>query len=148
MALLIPILLSLLAGFAVPLQAGTNARLGSLLGHPLWATGISLLVSLLALGVLLLFIKVPRPNLLAAAQGPWWIWLGGLAGVLYITVALLMAPRLGALNFIMAVIIGQLLISLIIDYFGLVGLPQKDISLQKLFGVLVVIGGFVITVRG
>lgn len=148
MTLFIPILLSLLAGFAVPLQAGTNARLGSLLGHPLWATGISLLVSLLALGVLLLFIKVPRPNLLAATQGPWWIWLGGLAGVLYITVALLMAPRLGALNFIMAVIIGQLLISLIIDYFGLVGLPQKDISLQKLFGVLVVIGGFVITVRG
>ncbi|BCQ59549.1 hypothetical protein PBOI14_12990 [Pseudomonas sp. Boi14] len=74
--------------------------------------------------------------------------MGGLAGVLYITVALLMAPRLGALNFIMAVIIGQLLISLIIDYFGLVGLPRKDISLQKLIGVLVVIGGFVITTRG
>ncbi|MDD1146931.1 DMT family transporter [Pseudomonas sp. TNT2022 ID357] len=148
MALFVSILLSLLAGFAVPLQAGTNARLGTLLGHPLWATGVSLLVSLLVLGVLLLFIKVPKPNLMTALQGPWWIWMGGLAGVLYITVALLMAPRLGALNFIMVVIIGQLLISLIIDYFGLVGLPRKDISLQKLIGVLVVIGGFVITIRG
>ncbi|MFB4247859.1 DMT family transporter [Pseudomonas idahonensis] len=148
MALFVSILLSLLAGFAVPLQAGTNARLGTLLGHPLWATGVSLLVSLLVLGVLLLFIKVPKPNLMAALQGPWWIWMGGLAGVLYITVALLTAPRLGALNFIMVVIIGQLLISLIIDYFGLVGLPRKDISLQKLIGVLVVIGGFVITIRG
>ena len=47
MALFVSILLSLLAGFAVPLQAGTNARLGTLLGHPLWATGVSLLVSLL-----------------------------------------------------------------------------------------------------
>lgn len=148
MTLLIPILLSLLAGFAVPLQAGTNARLGALLGHPLWATGVSLLVSLLALMVVLLVIKVPKPNLSALSGAPWWIWMGGIAGVLYITIALLMAPRLGALNFIMAVIIGQLVISLIIDYFGLVGLPRKDISLQKLVGVLVVVGGFVITTRG
>lgn len=148
MTLLVPILLSLLAGFAVPLQAGTNSRLGVLLGHPLWATGVSLLVSLLALMVVLVFIKVPKPNLSALQGAPWWIWMGGIAGVLYITIALLMAPRLGALNFIMAVIIGQLLISLIIDYFGLVGLPRKDISLQKLLGVLVVVGGFVITIRG
>ncbi|WP_421548003.1 DMT family transporter [Pseudomonas sp. QD4] len=148
MTLLVPILLSLLAGFAVPLQAGTNARLGTLLGHPLWATGVSLLVSLLALMVVLLVIKVPKPNLSALSGAPWWIWMGGIAGVLYITIALLMAPRLGALNFIMAVIIGQLVISLIIDYFGLVGLPRKDISLQKLVGVLVVVGGFVITTRG
>lgn len=147
MTLLVPILLSLLAGFAVPLQAGTNARLGALLGHPLWATGVSLLVSLLALMVVLLVIKVPKPNLSALSGAPWWIWIGGIAGVLYITIALLMAPRLGALNFIMAVIIGQLVISLIIDYFGLVGLPRKDISLQKLVGVLVVVGGFVITTR-
>ena len=148
MTLLVPILLSLLAGFAVPLQAGTNARLGALLGHPLWATGVSLLVSLLALMVVLLVIKVPKPNLSALSGAPWWIWMGGIAGVLYITIALLMAPRLGALNFIMAVIIGQLVISLIIDYFGLMGLPRKDISLQKLVGVLVVVGGFVITTRG
>ena len=148
MTLLVPILLSLLAGFAVPLQAGTNARLGALLGHPLWATGVSLLVSLLALMLVLLVIKVPKPNLSALSGAPWWIWMGGIAGVFYISIALLMAPRLGALNFIMAVIIGQLVISLIIDCFGLVGLPRKAISLQKLVGVLVVVGGFVITTRG
>ncbi|WP_025131614.1 DMT family transporter [Pseudomonas sp. PH1b] len=148
MAFLISILLSLLAGFAVPLQAGTNSRLGNLLGHPLWATGVSLLVSLLALTIVILFIKVPRPNFAAAQDGPWWIWMGGIAGVFYITVALLMAPRLGALNFIMTVIVGQLIISLLIDYFGLVGLPRQTISTQKLIGVLVVISGFVITTRG
>lgn len=73
--------------------------------------------------------------------------MGGIAGVFYITVALLMAPRLGALNFIMTVIVGQLIISLLIDYFGLVGLPRREISLQKITGVLVVAGGFVITVH-
>ncbi|NBF12362.1 DMT family transporter [Pseudomonas sp. Fl4BN1] len=147
MTFLLSILLSFLAGFAVPLQAGANSKLGNLLGHPLWATGISLVVSIISLTTIMLFTKAPHPNLTAAYEGPWWIWLGGIAGVLYISISLLMTPRLGALNFIMAVIIGQLTISLLIDYFGLMGLPRKTINVQKTIGLLVVVTGFIITTR-
>lgn len=73
--------------------------------------------------------------------------MGGVAGVFYITVALLMAPRLGALNFIMAVLVGQLIVSIAIDYFGLIGFPKQSININKLVGVIVVIGGFLITTR-
>ena len=148
MPLVIAITLSLFAGFAVPLQAGSNARLGVLLGHPFWATVISLLVSGVAIALVMLIVKVPRPSLGALMSGPWWIWLGGLAGVFYITVALVTVPRLGALNFIMAVVIGQLMISLIIDYFGWLGLPRHTPSMQKILGVSVVLAGFVIASRG
>ena len=148
MPFLIAITLSLFAGFAVPLQAGSNARLGVLLGHPFWATVISLLISGVAIALVMLVVKVPRPNLGALMGGPWWIWLGGLAGVFYITVALMVVPRLGALNFIMAVVVGQLIISLIIDYFGLLGLPRHTPSMQKIIGVSVVLAGFVISSRG
>lgn len=148
MPFLIAITLSLFAGFAVPLQAGSNARLGVLLGHPFWATVISLLISGVAIALVMLVVKVPRPNLGALMGGPWWIWLGGLAGVFYITVALMVVPRLGALNFIMAVVVGQLIISLIIDYFGLLGLPRHTPSMQKIIGVSVVLAGFVIASRG
>jgi len=68
--------------------------------------------------------------------------------VFYITVALIIVPRLGALNFIMAVVVGQLIISLLIDYFGLLGLPKNTPSLQKLLGVSVVLAGFIIASRG
>ena len=148
MPLFVVIALSLFAGFAVPLQAGSNARLGVLLGHPFWATVISLLISGVAIALVMLVVKVPRPNLGALMGGPWWIWLGGLAGVFYITVALMVVPRLGALNFIMAVVVGQLIISLIIDYFGLLGLPRHSPSMQKIIGVSVVLAGFVIASRG
>lgn len=147
MALLPFILLSLFAGFAVPLQAGTNAKLGDLLGNPLWATAVSLLVSQLVLIVVIIAVKAPRPDLAAVQNGPWWIWMGGVAGVFYITVALFMAPRLGALNFIMAVLVGQLIVSILIDYFGLLGFPRQPINFNKLIGVIVVIGGFLITTR-
>ena len=148
MPFFIAIVLSLLAGAAVPMQAGSNARLGVLLGHPFWATAISLCVSGAAIAVVMLLIKVPRPNGAALLGAPWWVWLGGLAGVFYITVALITVPRLGALNFIMAVVVGQLVISLLIDYFGLLGLPKNTPSLQKLLGVSVVLAGFVIASRG
>ena len=148
MPLVIAITLSLFAGFAVPLQAGSNARLGVLLGHPFWATVISLLVSGVAIALVMLIVKVPRPNLGALLSGPWWVWLGGLAGVFYITVALVTVPRLGALNFIMAVVVGQLIMSLVIDYFGWLGLPRHTPSVQKIIGVSVVLAGFVIASRG
>lgn len=148
MPFFIAIALSLLAGAAVPMQAGSNARLGAVLGHPFWATVISLMVSGAAIAVVMLLVKVPRPNLGALLGGPWWMWLGGLAGVFYITVALITVPRLGALNFIMAVVVGQLISSLLIDYFGLLGLPRHTPSLQKLLGVSVVLAGFVIASRG
>ncbi|NBF13828.1 EamA-like transporter family protein [Pseudomonas sp. Fl4BN2] len=148
MPLFIAIALSLLAGVAVPLQAASNARLGVTLGHPLWATVISLLVSSVAIALVMLIVKVPRPHLGALLNGPWWIWLGGLAGVFYITVALISVPRLGALNFIMAVVLGQLIISLVIDYFGLLGLPKNTPGLQKILGVSVVLAGFFIASRG
>ena len=148
MPLYVAIALSLLAGAAVPLQAASNARLGVTLGHPFWATVISLLVSSVAIALVMLIVKVPRPNLGALLSGPWWIWLGGLAGVFYITVALISVPRLGALNFIMAVVLGQLIISLVIDYFGLLGLPKNTPGLQKILGVSVVLAGFVIASRG
>lgn len=148
MPFFIAIALSLLAGAAVPMQAGSNARLGIVLGHPFWATVISLMVSGAAIAVVMLLVKVPRPNLGALLDGPWWMWLGGLAGVFYITVALMTVPRLGALNFIMAVVVGQLIISLAIDYFGLLGLPKNTPSLQKMLGVSVVLAGFLIASRG
>ncbi|WP_397454696.1 DMT family transporter [Pseudomonas versuta] len=148
MPLFVAIALSLLAGAAVPLQAASNARLGVTLGHPFWATVISLLVSSVAIALVMLIVKVPRPNLGALLSAPWWIWLGGLAGVFYITVALISVPRLGALNFIMAVVLGQLIISLVIDYFGLLGLPKNTPGLQKILGVSVVLAGFVIASRG
>ncbi len=147
MTLLPFILLSLFAGFAVPLQAGTNAKLGNLLGHPLWATAVSLLVSLAVLILIIIVTKAPRPNLAAIQEGPWWIWMGGVAGVFYITVAFLMAPRLGALNFIMAVLVGQLVVSIAIDYFGLMGFPKQSLNINKVVGAVVVIGGFLITTR-
>ncbi|MDR7220195.1 DMT family transporter [Aminobacter aminovorans] len=137
---------ALVAGAAIPFQAGANAMLGRLLGHPLWATMVSLAVSVaLAVPVMLAF-KVPVPSFaIAAATGPWWIWIGGAAGVVYVTAALLLAPKMGAASFVVAVIGGQMVASLVIDHFGLMGFVQRPASLARVAGLVLIVSGLVVT---
>ncbi|OCT21494.1 DMT family transporter [Pseudomonas putida] len=148
LAAILPLLIALLAGAAVPFQAGSNAALGRLLGHPLWAAGVSLLVSLMMLVPALLLMRAPMPQLQNLAQAPWWAWLGGVAGVIYITAALVLTPRLGAAGFIVCVIAGQVLSSLLIDQFGLMGLPEKPVNLPRLLGVAMIVGGMLVVQWG
>ena len=130
---LLSMAVALLAGAAVPFQGGSNAALGRMLGHPLWATLASLLVSIVVVLPLLFVMRVPAPTVGAAVQGPAWLWLGGVAGVAYLTAALVLTPA-GRASFIVSVMAGQMLASLVIDHFGLMGLAPKPIALGRLVG--------------
>ncbi len=136
---------AILAGSFVPFQAGANATLGRMLGHPLWATLVSLAVSIAIIIPVMMAFKISAPTFSGTLKGPWWIWQGGAAGVIYITAALLLAPKLGVTNFIIAVIAGQMMASLLIDHFGLVGLPVKPVTLWRISGVAMILLGLTIT---
>lgn len=139
------LLIALVVGALVPFQAGANAALARLMGYPLWATLVSLLVSLLLVLSLVVTMKLPAPALTAALKGPWWMWVGGAAGVAYITAALLLTPKLGAAGFMVAVVAGQMLASIVIDHFGLMGLPEKPVSATRVLGLVLIVAGMVIT---
>lgn len=141
---LLPTAIALLAGAVVPFQAASNAALGRALGHPLWATLSSLAVSAIVVVPLMLLMRVPAPALGAAAQGPAWWWLGGVAGVAYITAALILTPKLGAASFIVCVIAGQMLASMLIDHYGLMGLMPKPAGAWRVVGVTLILLGMVV----
>lgn len=141
---LLLILAAIVSGAVVPFQAGANAVLGRTLGHPLWGTAISLCVSFACILPVMLLARVEMPALSNLAQAPRWIWIGGIVGVVYITGALVLAPKLGAAGFITAAIAGQMLASVIIDHWGLVGLPQKPASLPRLAGLGLIILGLIV----
>ncbi|WER46193.1 DMT family transporter [Cupriavidus sp. WKF15] len=142
--LLLPLTTAMLAGAAIPFQAGANTTLGRGLGHPLWATVASLLVSLAAILPLLWFLKVPLPALPQAVRQPPWMWTGGVLGVFYITTALLMAPRLGAGGFIAAVVAGQVAAALLADHFGLAGFAVRALTPARLAGAALIVAGMVV----
>jgi len=139
--------LALIAGALVPFQAGTNAMLGRTLGHPLWATVASLLVSLICILPLILALRLQLPKLGDAFQAPLWIWFGGLAGVIFITAALMLVPRLGGTGFIACVIAGQMVTALVIDHYGLMGLAEKSVNIGRISGVLLIFSGVLLIQR-
>ncbi len=135
---------AIMTGAVVPFQAGANAALGRALGHPLWGTLVSLCVSFAFVVPVMLLAKVQAPTLSNLVQAPRWIWIGGLVGVAYITGALMLAPKLGAAGFIMAVIAGQMLASIIIDQWGLVSLPQQTVSWSRVTGLGLIFLGLIV----
>jgi bacterial/archaeal transporter family-2 protein len=102
---------------------GLNAQVARTLGHPLWATMVSLTVSVISILPMLLLFRAGVPSVATIGATPWWIWVGGALGALFITVALITAPELGAVVFITAVVTGQMIASLMLDHFAIAGFP-------------------------
>ena len=138
------LLLAVIAGAVVPFQSAINANLGRGLGHPLWATLASLLVSILVLLPVILALRLPLPSLGFITKAPLWMWTGGAFGVCYISLALVLLPKLGASGFIALAMAGQILASLLLDHFGLFGLVERQLTAPRLLGVLMLIGGVVL----
>lgn len=135
------LLLAVLAGAVVPFQSAINANLGRGLGHPLWATLASLLVSILVLLPVILALRLPLPSLGFISKAPLWMWTGGAFGVCFISLALVLLPKLGASGFIALAMTGQILASLLLDHFGLFGLVERQLTAPRLLGVLMLIVG-------
>ncbi|QHF43681.1 hypothetical protein PspS35_07630 [Pseudomonas sp. S35] len=133
--------LAVIAGAVVPFQSAINANLGRGLGHPLWATLASLLVSILVLLPVIIALRLPLPSLGFITQAPLWMWAGGAFGVCFISLALILLPKLGASGFIALALAGQMLASLLLDHFGLFGLVQRQLTTPRVFGALLLMAG-------
>ena len=138
------LLLAVIAGAVVPFQSAINANLSRGLGHPLWATLASLLVSLLVLLPIILALRLPLPSLAFISQAPLWMWAGGVFGVCFVALAVMLLPRLGASGFVVLALTGQVMASMVLDHFGLFGLVERQLTLPRLAGALLVVGGVVL----
>ena len=136
----------LLAGAATALQGPTNARLVTAVGSPLNAAFVSFAVGTVALGLLALVLQT-RPDVGAMKALPWWAWMGGLYGCAFVISAAWGVPRLGVATTITVMIAGQLLLSLALDHFGALGVEKQPLSLGRIAGVALVIGGVVLVRR-
>jgi transporter family-2 protein len=141
------LLAAFLIGIVLPVQSGVNAQLRIGVGHPMLAAFISFAVGTVALLGLNIAMRVPLPTAEAAGRMPWWYWIGGLLGATYIYLAVLLAPRLGAATLVAVIVSGQMVASLVLDHFGLVGYPQQSLTPARALGALLVIGGVFLVQR-
>lgn len=133
--------LALLAGVTTAYQPGLNARFAEHAGAKVWGGVANFSIGLLAMLLVTLAFRPPAPSAAKLGAGPWWMWLGGLCGAFFVTLALILVPRIGAATYLTAMIAGQLLASIVIDHFGHMGLPVREITPGRCAGIALVFGG-------
>ena len=88
--------------------------------------------------------RTPLGNIASAKDAPPIAWVGGLLGAFFVTAAVTLVPRLGVAMTFSLIIAGQMLVTIIIDHFGLLGVPVKEISLVRVAGILLITAGVVL----
>jgi transporter family-2 protein len=132
--------LSLLAGGLLAVQAGANTQLSKATGSPFAATTIQVLFA----GTLLLVLAAATGTLAALQElrdAPWLHLTGGFATTIYVASTILLFPRLGAVMTVGLFIAGQMLASLALDSFGLLGVPRQPPETAAILGMLAVLFG-------
>ena len=141
------LLLAVFIGCLLPIQTGVNAQLRIFLGHPMATALVSFGVGTVGLLAAVLWLRIPVPVAEAWSQTAWWQWSGGLLGAIYIAVAVVLAPRLGAGTTVATIVGGQMVASLILDHFGWVGFPEHPVSVLRLLGAALVMLGVALIQR-
>jgi transporter family-2 protein len=142
------IVLALLAGAVLPAQGVVNGLLRHDLGAPFAVGAVSFLVATLAMAAALLFsaavLRAPAPTLQGLPAMPWWGWLGGFAGAIYVTTVFTAIPVIGASAAVGLTVAGQQVASVFVDRHGWFRLPKREVSPLRLTGVVLLLAGVAI----
>jgi bacterial/archaeal transporter family-2 protein len=138
------ILIALAAGAMMPTQAATNSKMAEFVGSPVLSAFISFFVGTIVLFLYALVSGVPLGSIASARDAPAVAWLGGLFGAFFVTAGVILVPRLGVAMTFSLLIAGQMIVTLIIDHFGLLGLPVKEVSVARVAGIVLIAGGVVL----
>lgn len=138
-------LLPFLAGIAVSTQTAVNGQLRATVGSPLVAAFISFSVGTIVLASLILLTKQEVPALKQLTGIEWYKFLGGFLGAFFITSVIISVQRLSVANLLALVVAGQLIVALVYDHFGLIGVKHSPITLTRLAGaVALILGAYLI----
>ncbi len=138
------IILALLAGMAIPTQATINSKLAESVGSPISAAFISFVIGTVALFVYMLLTGVPLNGLASAKGAPLIAWIGGFLGAFFVSVMAMVVPRIGVALAFSSAIGGQMLVTLLIDHFGWLGVPEKPINLMRVLGAALITVGMIL----
>ena len=134
-------------GALITVQIATNTRLKEAFGEAVPAVIVSSLLGVVILAVVTLGARTPWPSAARIAGAPWWAWLGGLLGAVYAVATVLLARRLGAAPLAAVVVTGQLVCSVVLDHFGVLGFTEHGLSVGRVAGCLLMIAGFILISR-
>lgn len=135
------------AGALVAVQQAINGRTNVATGNPVATTWVNFVFGTLGLGVAVgVGVLIDQAPMELPTSGPWWMYLGGALGVVFIMTAAWAVPRYGVLVFALVSIAGQLASALVIDILAPMG--SNSVQWTLVVGVLLTFGAVTAGARG
>ena len=135
-------LMAVLSGCLSASITGAYAQLANIVGNPVQATTVAFFVATMAL--LLFCTCLGKTQLVGKAFSrdyPWWMWTGGLCGAIIVFGNAWLVPKVGVGVFSMALLVGQLGLSMLMEHNGWLGAPRKRITWFQIVGILLMLAG-------
>ncbi len=136
------IVMAVIAGAFLPMQGSMNSKLAKAGENPVYASMISFTIGVLAL-VTYILLTSQNVSWKGLKDAPSYSWLGGVLGAFYVTVIVFAFPKIGPGLTFGLVVAGQLITSMVMEHFQIMGTPHQPISLGRIVGVLLIIIGVV-----
>lgn len=131
------------AGVLIPVMAASNGALNRLTGHP-----APVMLSVFGVGLLaaIVFTAINGGKGAAALMtAPPWLFCGGLIVAFYVLSVSVLTPRIGVVSTITCAVAGQIVMSAVIDHFGLFGAAQRPVDLTRAAGLGLLLAGLFLT---
>ena len=140
------LVLPLIGGALIAAQAPVNARLRLVLASPVGSAFVSFAMgTVLLLGAVVVAGDAGRLG--ALGGGPWWAYLGGAFGAVFVFATLVASPRLGVTTTFVAVIVGQVALAALIDRLGWLGVEATALSWERLAALALMCVSLVLLLR-
>lgn len=135
LGVLLPALAGTAAGAGTSFQAAWNGHISLFTRRCVVSTTINFGVGLTT--VVVVWIMSGMLGLSGASMwiGPWWVWWGGIAGVIFVAITAVTVRHLGVLTFTLLTVCSHLVTATVLDFFN----PQLGaaMSVQRFAGLLI-----------
>jgi transporter family-2 protein len=148
MSIIWPITFTLAAASLLPIQAALNSAINRALHRPPLVVMVSLGGSLIFMLVVALLNA--RQSWLALARlgsVPWWAWPAGVCGAVFLLSQPIALPRIGAAAYTGLSVTAQVCMAMMLDHWGLLGVPQHSAAPLRILGALLMICGIALIAR-
>ncbi|ALI33782.1 DMT family transporter [Weissella cibaria] len=133
----------ILTGMFASFQQAITGHLGHLLGAPVDGAFVSFVGALILLTILVAFKERPFFNRNGMKGAPWWSFLGGIPGALFVffigIVVPVLGPGMGAILGLMGMLIG----TIIVQQFGWYQSIKKQVNVMQVIGIIIMVAGVV-----
>ncbi|KAG0302889.1 hypothetical protein BGZ98_007147 [Dissophora globulifera] len=141
--------LCLVGGLATASQGAVNAKLGQYTGQGLSSIIVFCTGAVASCIYFLIEVKGRPPANLTSmmAQAPWWSWMGGVIGAIFVMILILTIPRLGAGTATAIIVCSQMIFTCMIDHFSIFGIPHRQYTVWRGLATIGLIGCVAVIAR-